>query len=92
MSFQKQSPLIIQNTKIIFLLKKNLEMMETSGNRCTNDHFFEKDNFDTYTQLHNDLKKIPHVEDVLSVVNAVYLLKDTVSQKLIANPVFPARS
>jgi predicted RND superfamily exporter protein len=53
------------------------------------DHFFEKNYFETYKQLHNDLKKIPHVEDVLSVVNAVYLLKDTSSQKLIAIPVFP---
>ena len=54
------------------------------------NHFFEKNNFETYRQLHNDLKKIPYVEDVLSVVNAVYLLKDTSSQKLIAIPVFPA--
>jgi uncharacterized protein len=53
-------------------------------------HFFEKNNFETYTQLYNDLKKIPYVEDVLSVVNAVYLLNDTSSQKLIASPVFPA--
>jgi len=53
------------------------------------NHFFEKNNFQSYTQLHNDLKKIPHVEDVLSVVNAIYLLKDTTSQKLIASPVFP---
>ncbi|MEP6926201.1 MAG: MMPL family transporter [Ginsengibacter sp.] len=55
----------------------------------TND-FFEKNNFETYTQLYNDLKKIPHVEDVLSIANTVYLLKDTSSQKLIAIPVFPA--
>ena len=54
------------------------------------NHFFEKNNFETYTQLHNDLKKIPYVEDVLSVVNAVSLLNDTASQKLIAIPVFPA--
>ena len=54
------------------------------------DHFFEKNNFQAYTHLNNDLKKIPHVEDVLSVANAVYLLKDTSSQKLIATPVFPA--
>ena len=54
------------------------------------DHFFEKNNFESYARLHNDLKKIPHVEDVLSVVNAVSLLKDTASEKLIASPVFPA--
>src|SRR6476660_1687168 len=54
------------------------------------EHFFEENNFEKYAQLHNALKKVPHVEDVLSVVNAVYLLKDTSTQKLIAIPVFPA--
>jgi predicted RND superfamily exporter protein len=54
------------------------------------NHFFEKNNFEKYQQLHNNLKKVDYVEDVLSVVNAVDLLKDTSSQKLIAVPVFPA--
>ncbi len=54
------------------------------------DHFFDKDNFKAYRQLSDSLKKIPYVEEVLSVVNAVDLLNDTSSQKLIANPVFPA--
>ena len=54
------------------------------------NRFFEKNNFEKYQQLHNNLKKVHYVEDVLSVVNAVDLLKDTSSQKLIAVPVFPA--
>ena len=54
------------------------------------NQFFDKNHFETYRTLHDDLKKVPYVEDVLSVVNAITLLKDTSSQKLIAHPVFPA--
>ncbi len=54
------------------------------------DHFFDKNYFAVYQQLNNNLKKIPYVEDVLSTANAVDLLKDTASQKLVASPVFPA--
>ena len=54
------------------------------------DHFFEKNFFDAYQKLNDDLKKVPYVDNVLSVANAVNLLKDTSSQKLIANPVFPS--
>ncbi|MEO6813262.1 MAG: MMPL family transporter [Ginsengibacter sp.] len=53
------------------------------------DRFFQEKNFNDFRKLNNELKKVPHVEDVLSVSNAVNLLKDTVSQKLIAKPVFP---
>jgi predicted RND superfamily exporter protein len=52
------------------------------------NHFFELKNFVAYRTLNNDLKKIPHVENVLSVVNTADLLKDTASQKLNAIPVF----
>lgn len=52
--------------------------------------FFDLNNFTAFRKLNNELKKVPHVEDVLSVSNAVNLLKDTASQKLIAQPVFPA--
>ena len=51
--------------------------------------FFQLKNFEAFQQLNNGLKKVPYVEDVLSVSNAVDLLKDTVSQKLDAIPVFP---
>ncbi len=54
------------------------------------DQFFKLNNFEAFRKLNNQLKKVPHVEDVLSVSNAVNLLKDTVSQKLIAKLVFPA--
>ena len=51
--------------------------------------FFQLKDFAAFQKLNNDLKKIPGVEDVLSVANAVNLLKDTASQKLDAIPVFP---
>lgn len=54
------------------------------------DSFFSLNNFSAYQELNTSLKKIRYVEDVLSVSNAVDLLKDTSSQKLNAIPVFPA--
>ena len=53
------------------------------------DQFFNLHNFEAFRNLNNGLKKVPYVEDVLSVSNAVNLLKDTIEQKLIAKPVFP---
>src|SRR6185312_12443066 len=53
------------------------------------DQFFQLKNFEAFSQLNNELKKVPYIEDVLSVANAVDLLKDTASQKLDAIPVFP---
>ncbi len=53
------------------------------------DHFFELRNFQAFSSLNRDLKKVPYVETVLSVANAVDLLKDTAEQKLDAIPVFP---
>src|SRR6185312_7953102 len=50
---------------------------------------FRTENFKAFQNLNNGLKKIPYVEDVLSVANAVNLLKDTASHKLNAIPVFP---
>lgn len=54
------------------------------------DSFFSLNNFAAYRELNTSLKKVRYVEDVLSVSNAVNLLKDTLSQKLNAIPVFPA--
>ncbi|MDQ6889184.1 MAG: MMPL family transporter, partial [Bacteroidota bacterium] len=54
------------------------------------NNFFSLKNFEACRQLNNDLKKVPYVEDVLSVSNAVDLLKDTVTKKLNAIPIFPA--
>lgn len=53
------------------------------------DQFFKLKNFNAFSKLNTGLKNIPYVEDVLSVSNAVNLLKDTTSQKLNAIPVFP---
>lgn len=54
------------------------------------DQFFKIKNFEAFRTLNNELKKVQYVEDVLSVSNAINLFKDTVSQKLIAKPVFRA--
>jgi predicted RND superfamily exporter protein len=52
------------------------------------DHFFELKNFESFRTLNSGLKKIPFVENVLSVANAADLLKDTATQKLNAVPIF----
>lgn len=52
--------------------------------------FFTLSNFNAYRQLADDLKKVSYVENVLGVGNAIFLLKDSASEKLRAIPVFPA--
>ncbi len=51
--------------------------------------FFKIKNFRAFSELNNQLKNVPYVETVLSVANAVDLLKDTTEEKLDAIPVFP---
>ncbi|MEO5501196.1 MAG: MMPL family transporter, partial [Ginsengibacter sp.] len=51
-------------------------------------NFFQLDNFNKFRELNERLQKIPYVENVLSVANAVNLLKDSSTQKLITKPVF----
>lgn len=53
-----------------------------------NDQFFKLKNFKYFIELTNSFKKVPHVENVLSVANAVNLLKDSVNEKLDAIPIF----
>jgi predicted RND superfamily exporter protein len=53
------------------------------------DQFFELKNFRDFAQLNRKLKKVPYVETVLSVANAVNLLKDTAGRTLDAIPIFP---
>jgi uncharacterized protein len=50
---------------------------------------FSLANFKAYQQLHNELKKVPHVEDILSVPGAVMLQKDSAGGKLNAIRIFP---
>ena len=53
------------------------------------DQFFKLKNFQSFVKLNNELKSVPFVENVLSVANAVDLLKDSAHEKLNAIPVFP---
>ncbi len=53
------------------------------------DNFFTLQNFAAYRELNNSLKNVPYIENVLSVSNAIDLLKDTSTQKLNAVPLFP---
>jgi predicted RND superfamily exporter protein len=55
------------------------------------DHFFQLKNFQAFVTLNNELKKVPFVENVLSVANAVNLLKDSARERLNAIPVFPKK-
>lgn len=54
------------------------------------DKLFEQNLFNDYTRLHGDLKKVPGVEDIISIPTAVNLLKDEATEKLNPVPVFPA--
>jgi len=53
------------------------------------DSLFSLDFFNEYKELHRQLKKTAHVEDVLSIPAAVNLVKDPVSEKLLAQKIFP---
>lgn len=58
-----------------------------AGIQTTN--LFNIKNFNAYRELHRQLKKIEHVEDVLSVSSAVLLRKDPLTEKLVAEKIFP---
>lgn len=51
---------------------------------------FNLEKFKSYQVLESELKKIPAVESVLSVPGAVALIKDSVTQKLKSERIFPA--
>lgn len=51
--------------------------------------FFELNTFNAFNKLTQDIKTIPHVEDVLSVSSAINLVKNLDSVKLDVMPVFP---
>ena len=55
------------------------------------DKLFQQDIFTDYIRLTEDIKKVPGVDDVLGVANAINLVKDTATQKPLAVPIFPAR-
>ena len=51
---------------------------------------FTLKNFEAYRHLHNQVKQLPAVEDILSVPGAVNLQKDSAGEKLDAVRIFPA--
>ncbi len=52
------------------------------------DSLFTLKFFNDYKELHQLLKKIKHVEDVLSIPAAVNLIKDSLTEKLVAQRIF----
>lgn len=52
------------------------------------DQLFHQNIFNDYAALHQSLKKVHGVEDILSVPAAVNLVKDTATEKLQAVPIF----
>src|SRR6185312_7005968 len=52
------------------------------------EQFFKLKNFQHFIGLTESFKKVPYVENVLSVANTVNLLKDSVNEKLDAIPIF----
>ena len=53
------------------------------------DSLFNLSFFNAYKDLLLQLKRIDHVEDVLGIPSAVNLIKDSVTQKLVAQKIFP---
>ena len=53
------------------------------------DRFFSEQLFNAYQQLQEGLKKVPGVEDVISVPTAINLVKDAASEKLTVKRIFP---
>ena len=53
------------------------------------DQFFTQNFYNDYTTLVETLRKVPSVEDILSIPAATNLVKDTVSEKLLASRIFP---
>jgi predicted RND superfamily exporter protein len=52
-------------------------------------NFFTLNIFNEYKKLHQQLKAIPNVEDVLSIPTTIQLKKDSITEKLIPLKIFP---
>ncbi|HTD94532.1 MAG TPA: efflux RND transporter permease subunit [Chitinophagaceae bacterium] len=52
------------------------------------DNLFTEKLFRDYTRLLRDLKKVAGVTDIISVPSSINLVKDSVTEKLIATPIF----
>lgn len=75
-----------QEFKQLFGDDGNLLMVGVQNNR-----FFEKDHFNHYSQLVDNIKKVHCVQEVLSVPGAILLQKDSVIQKLIPQKIFSSQ-
>jgi predicted RND superfamily exporter protein len=53
------------------------------------DRLFDKEIFNDYLQLSRNLKKVSGVEQVLSIPDAIVLIKNISTEKLVARPIFP---
>ena len=51
-------------------------------------NIFQQTLFADYTKLHNDLKRVAGVDDVISLPSAVNLVKDSATEKLEARNIF----
>ena len=56
------------------------------------DKFFSQDIFNSYATLQRNLKKIPGVEDIISIPSAVNLIKNPETEKLRSENIFPDKS
>jgi predicted RND superfamily exporter protein len=55
------------------------------------DQLFKEGFFRDFREFNTQLKKVDHVEDLLSIAGAIQLIKNDSTEKLMALPVFPAR-
>lgn len=56
------------------------------------DQFYTLKNFTALTQLHKDLKSVPGVENVLSIPEAVTLVKNDSTSSLVSARIFPVQT
>ncbi len=55
------------------------------------ERFYDLKNFKALAQLHNDLKAVKGVENVLSIPEAITLIKNDTSSSLVTTRIFPAQ-
>ena len=55
------------------------------------DRFFTAQLFNDYGELVRELQALPSVENVLSIPGSIQLIKDSVSERLVSQPIFPRR-
>lgn len=55
------------------------------------DKFFDEKVFNDYAKLQRDLKKVAGVDDIVSIPTSVNLVKDSLTEKLRADTIFPDR-